>query len=152
MKSMILNVMKKYEITSVLVTLIMQWRDGLITKEIMKEYYNAKIKYFKIQSYPNVNLLKTSVNDDLESLLGDLQIGRDFKESTVWSYFLPKLTDKELKLVKMRDENHLKTYSCYGLPGRDPDIDENEMNLSKSKSKFLKADCFRYTFKIENQI
>ena len=153
MKSLILNEMKKYGINSVLVTLITQSRKRLVTKETMKDYYNGKVAYGRelriVQRDPTVNMMNMSVNDDLEELLENLKIGEVFKES-VWSYFLPKLTEEELKLIEVRDEDHLKTYSSYGLPEQDPDISEEEMKLSDSKSKFLKSDCFRWSFKIEN--
>ena len=145
-KSLIMDGMKKYEITSVLVTLLSQSRGRLITQEKMNDYYNGKIQP---HSNPTVDMLKTSVNEDLEELLEKLEIGEDLKQC-VWSYFLPKLTKQEVKLVRLRDEDHLKTYSTYGLPEQDPDIDEKEMKLSKTKSKFLISNCFRWSFKLEN--
>ena len=138
--------MKKYKINSLLVTLITQTRNRLITKETMKNYYNGKIQP---HSDPTVDMLKMSVTDDLEEFLGNLQLGEEFKES-VWSFCLPELTEEELKLVELRDEDHLKTYSSFELPDQDPDIAEKEMQFSESKSKFLKSDCFRWSFKIEN--
>ena len=148
LKSLILNGMKKYKIHSVLVTLISQSRNRLITKEKMEDYYNGKIQHHRD---PTVDMLKISVNDDLEDLLQKLRIGEDYKES-VWSYYLPKLTKKELRLVELRDEVHLKTYSSYGLPKQDLDIDEKEMKRSESKSKFLMSNCFRWSLKIENYV
>ena len=61
---------------------------------------------------------------------------------------MPKLKTRELKLIEMRDEKHLNTYSCY--PKKDPDVSKKEMELSKSTSKFLQAECYRWSFKIEN--
>ena len=169
LESFIANGMKKYNINSVLLTTISQERERLITKEATEEYYDRKIQY----SYDSTMRhgpwnIKTSVNDDLESLFEDLKIGRKVKKLE-WSYFLPELTEKELPLVETRDEDHLKTYSCYWDPIHvnktlfsnwfrrrrprygDPDISKWKMKRSRSTSKFLKAVCFRWSFKFERR-
>ena len=63
----------------------------------------------------------------------------------VWTYFLPKLTEEELKLVERRDTSYLETF---GLSN--PDVDETEMMLSESDSKYVHGDSYRKTFVIEN--
>ena len=58
---------------------------------------------------------------------------------------LPKLTSKELKLIANKDQGHLKTYSVFG-DGRNPDVNEDDMNLSESKSKFVYQLCLRDSY------
>jgi len=84
--------------------------------------------------------MNLSVNDELEEFMEKLQIGEDFKES-VSSYFLPELTEEELKLVELKNEDHLKTYFSYGLPGT---------KSWTSETKYLQSNCFRWSFKIQN--
>ena len=121
LKSFMQKTVKKYEIDSVMVTTIQIWRHHLITKERMENYCKGK------------ELQKESVNDDFESLIQNLRLG---KQPDNWrsTYFLPKLTTKELKLVQSKDLNYLDTFLK-----RDPDVDEAEMKLSESKSKFVYA-------------
>ena len=57
-----------------------------------------------------------------------------------FTYYLPKLTKEELKLVGRKDPIYLETF---GLT--DPDVDEIEMRMSESKSKFVEAVCVRRT-------
>ena len=55
-----------------------------------------------------------------------------------------------MKLVESKNEDHLESYFAYECDS-DPDVDENEMMLSDSKSKFVEIDCLRYTCKIINR-
>ena len=93
--------------------------------------------------------MKNSVNDDLESFFQDLQHGNEF-EGNVCSYFLPKLTKEEMKLVEMRDPNYLKSF-CTTFIGGSCDVDEAEMKMSESDSKFVDGFGWRETFTIENR-
>ena len=95
----------------------------IITKEAME-------KYCKGEEYP-----KVSVNNDLESLFENLRLGKEPDES-VWTYFLPKLTREELKLVKTKEKTYLQTF-VKGYFGGNPDVEEGEMELSESDLKFF---------------
>ena len=86
-----------------------------------------------------------SVNDDLESLFQNIRLGKEPDEKWVYTYFLPKLTEEELELVERRDTSYLQTFS-----GRNPDVDETEMMLSESDSKYVQGYSWRRTFVIEN--
>ena len=55
-----------------------------------------------------------------------------------------------MKLVESKNEDHLESYFAYECDS-DPDVDENEMMLSDSKSKFVKIECRRFTYKIINR-
>ena len=114
MVPLLLNGIKKYKIK--LVTTIIQARDKLVTKERMEAYCSGQIQDLKIDDNLTLHLVNNSVNDDLETFFEECQIGK-YSVWPSWSYFMPKLTTKELKLIEMRDENHLKTYSCYPKKG-----------------------------------
>ena len=110
-------------------------RHRIITKERMENYCKG-----------NENDTE-SVNDDLETLVQDLQLGSKLNQE-VWTYFLPKLTEDELKLVEQRDFNYFDTCSTGYLA----DVDEAEMKASESNSKFVYAYGIRRTFRIENPL
>ena len=92
---------------------------------------------------------KYSVNDDIESFFEDLRLGKEragFYASTYYAetYFLPKLTDEEMRLVDRKDTRYLETF----INSADPDVNEAEMKLSESDSKFLHGRGSRSTFTI----
>ena len=128
--------MKKHKIKSVMLTSIYLYRSYLITKEKMESYCKGE-KY-----------CKDSVNDDLESLFENIRLGKELDE-LVYTYFLPKLTKEELELVERRDTSYLQTF-YEGLYGGNPDVDETEMMLSESDSKYVRGRSWRKTFVIEN--
>merc|ERR1711924_109343 len=68
------------------------------------------------------------------------------EEERVFTYFLPKLTEKEKKLVEEKDKDHLMSYADHALLKRDPDVSKKEMDESESKSKFVRGWCWRVTF------
>ena len=53
---------------------------------------------------------------------------------------MPRLTKNELKLVEVRDEKYLKIFT-----ESNPDVDNEEMEKSNSKDKYVKAECRRWT-------
>ena len=133
LRSWILEEMKTYKIKQILFTRITLWRGFLITKEKMEDYCKGKM------------VEKASVNDDLESFFEDLRL--DYKPiDWVLTYFLPKLTKEELKLVERKDPNYMNTFSRRFSSA---DVDEAEMKLSESKSKFVNATGLRTTMLIE---
>ena len=88
-------------------------------------------------------LLKESINDDIESVFESIQLGEK-PESIAYTYFLPKLTQRELDLIETKDEDYLQTFFQF----KNPDVDENEMKLSESNSKYVKVVCSRKTYTI----
>ena len=90
---------------------------------------------------------KDSVNDDLESFFENIRLGKEPDED-VSTYFLPKLTKEELELVERRDTSYFETFNN-GLIFN-PDVNEAEMKLSESNSKFVNGICYRKTFTIKN--
>ena len=87
LRSFILKSMKQYKIKKLMTTMISMQRRKIKTKEKMEKYCNGQ------------ETRKYSVNDDLESLFEDLRLGNEPNEE-VETYFLPKLTENELKLVE----------------------------------------------------
>ena len=132
-QSLMFELMKKYKFKSVTVTVTNMLRDHLITKEKRDDYCLGKDAQFKL-----------SVNDDLELLLEKMRLG-DESETKNNTYFLPKLTTKEMKLVERKDIGYLKTF-WHTVP----DVPKAEMLLSESNSKFVYSRCWRETFTIEN--
>ena len=123
--------MKKYNIKSVMVTLITMWRQMLITKESMEKCCKGEMGE------------KDSVNDDIESLFEYLRLGKE-RAGWIYTYFLPKLTDEEKRLVDRKDTSYLETFyfsdSCV----------YEAMELSESDSKFVRGIGCRKTFTIKN--
>ena len=134
LRSFILKGMKKYNIHKVMVTIKTMWREHLITKEEVQNYCNG------------IMFEKKSVNDDLEKLFEDIQLGKE-PDDYVVTYFLPKLTKEELDLVKRKDEDFMKTFSFL-----DADVDKAKMMLSESGSKFVRGFGRRKTFTIKNPL
>ena len=133
---MLLSKMRKYRIQSSILTMLNMWRFKLITKEKIKKAVEGKLK---TELY--WNRYEGSINDDLERFFINLKNKKEVKYESVESFFTPKLTNEELKLVQEGNEEHLKSYSY-----RNPDVDVEEMKKSDSKSKYVHGACWRMTF------
>ena len=132
-KSLIIReAMKKYKIKKVMMTGICMLRHHLITKEEMENYCKGK------------NNLKKWVNDDLDSMFESIRLGKQ-RDEIVKTDFFPMLTEAELKLVETKDYNYMQSFS-----NPNADIDEADMKLSGSDSKYIHGYCQRKTFIIEN--
>ena len=158
--------MKRYKIKKVMTTMISMQRWKIITREKTEKYCNGQ------------EIRKYSVNDDLEALFEDLRLGNEPNEE-VETYFLPKLTENELKLVekelklvekeKQKRRFYLRSFydggywTLYVGASRDsvralyeaqyegyPDVPEAEMRLSESNSKYVDILAWRKTFTIHN--
>ena len=137
LQEIILKNMKKYGIQSSVLTLMVTWRNCLMTKEKVQKAYEGKLKNDK-----NWNFYEGSINDDLERFWINLQNETEVKNEYVKSFFTPKLTDEELKLVLEENEEHFKTYYFKD----DADVDAEEMKKSSSTSKYVHGTCLRHTF------
>ena len=135
LKSFILKGMKKYNINKVMVTIIYMWRHRLITKEKMLDYCNGKDPW-----------RNESVNDDLDSFFEDLRLGKEPDDMSHHTYFLPKLTEKELQLVEQKDSDFMDTFGSK----MDADVGKAEMAASESESKYVFGRGWRETFTIEH--
>ena len=97
-----------------------------------------------------------SINDDLESFFESFpnevensfdMVQNEYRRSEdIRSFFLPKLTNEELKLIEEKNQDYLNTFgrfnSFYGIS---PDVDVEEMKKSDSKDKYVHCPCLRRT-------
>jgi len=128
--------MREYGIQSSIFTTLRMFRRNLITKEKSKQAAEGKLK-----NDPDWKYYEGSINDDLDSFINNLQNSNEMEDEKVESFFLPKLTKEELKLVEEKNEEHIMSYSSF----LDADVDVEEMNESDSKDKYLHCECQRTT-------
>ena len=140
--SLMFEMMKKHKIKSSMYTIISMFKNHLVTKEVMEDYYKGRFK-------DENDFDKASVHDDLEMFFEAIKLGNDCGnlESVVppplGMYCLPKLTEEELLLLKNKDEEYLRGFAGFANGHGNPDVDEHEMKLSESKSKFAYCMCVR---------
>jgi len=133
--------MRKYGIKSLILTMLNMTRRKLVTNKKVKAAAEGKLKHDR-----EWLIYEGSINDELEKFLIDLRNQEKIRKLFVvklevsQSYFTPKLTIEEMKLVQDRNEEYLKTFMS-----SDPDVHVEEMKRSDSKSKFVHASCFRIT-------
>ena len=139
LREIFLEKMRKYGIQSAILTVLYMWRWKLVTKEKVKQAYEGKLKNEK-----DWKRYEQSIGDDLETFFTNLQSQKEIKNEFAWSFFLPKLTEDELKLVEQKNEQHLSTYGWHYI-GRNPDVDPEEMKKSDSRSKYVHGRCWRST-------
>ena len=117
---------------------LLRWR--LITREKMENYCKGKER------------VKNSVNDDLESLFENIQLGKEPHEWVI-NYFLPMLTEEELELERI-DKSYLESSNSikyvYGhSERRTVVIEPSTENLSaiptetSSENSSEKQSCFK---------
>ena len=140
---MFLKKMKEYGIQSSILTMLYMRRENLITKEKAKDASEGKL--CRLENYADWYGQKVSINDDLEMFLTNILNSKEITEEEVVSFFTPKLTEEELKLVEAKNEDHLKSYS-FGYYGLNADVDPVEMKKSDSTSKYVHGRCYRFTF------
>ena len=139
LREIILTKMRKYGVQSSILTMMWMIRWNLVTKEKVKKAAEGKLKNDQDWEYK-----EGSINDDLERFFTNLRNQKGVKIENAFSFFTPKLTNEELKLVQERNEKHLKTYLDY-FDGKNPDVDVEEMKKSDSKSKYVGGGCWRVT-------
>ena len=122
-------------------------RSNLITKEKVKKAAEGKLKDDEDWKH-----YKGSINDDLERFFINLQDENEIKEEGVSSFFAPKLTNEEMKLIKEGNKEHLTTYLDNRIIGLNPDVDLEEMKKSNSKSKYLHVNVYRWTIPLTLEI
>ena len=140
-KEMFLTKMEKFGIKSSILTMLGMFRRNLITNEKAKDASEGKLK-----NEAGWEDQEVSINDDLEMFLTNLLNSKEIKEEVVRSFFTPKLTEEELKLVEAKNEDHLNSYFDHGYYGKNPDVDPVEMKKSDSKSKYVHGWRWRRTF------
>ena len=139
LEKIFLTKMEHFKVPFAIITELRMWRNNLVTKETVKKAYQGKLK-----NDPDWNSFEGSIHDDLETFFNNLQDRKKIKDEIVGSFFTPKLTKEELKLVEKRNEQHLSSYSDH-FYGRNPDVDAEEMKKSDSSSKYVYGQCLRWT-------
>ena len=112
-----------------------------------------------------------SINDDIEVLFENLRLGNyansimelpsfdsfdefyfdsHYSDGITCTYFLPKLTKKEVTLIEKNDSSYLETFLEDPEYWNEPYVAKADPKLSESKSKFVKGYCYRHTFRITN--
>ena len=100
-----------------------------------------------------------SINDDLESFfesfpneiknsyaIVQVDYRQKVKASSIRSFFLPKLTNEELKLIEEKNQDYLNIFGRFNsFTGKSPDVDLEEMKKSDSKDKYVHCPCLRRT-------
>ena len=142
-REFLLTEMRKHGIPSAMFTMLNMWRGNLVTKEKVKKAYNKKLKNDAEWSGQN-----DSFQDDLESFLFNIQNHYPIEEAEIKSFFTPKLTEEELKLVENKNEEYMMSF--YDYKALNPDVSVDEMKKSDSKDKFLHGYCLRRTFSIHD--
>ena len=115
------------------------FRRKFVTKETAKKAYREKFK--KDEDWKSY---EGSIHNDLDTFFSNLQGRKKIKNKLGYSFFTPKLTQQNLKLVEEMNEQHVSTYS-YHVNGDNPDVDTDEMKKSDSCAKFVQGYCGRLT-------
>ena len=139
LQEIFLTKMKSYGIQFLILTVLEMWRSKLVTKETVKKAYQGKMK-----NDEDWKDYEGSINDDLEKFFASLQDRKNIENEHVFSFFTPKLTEEEMKLVEERNKEHLSSYSL-NFFGRNPDVAADEMKRSDSRSKYVHCYCWRGT-------
>ena len=141
LEEMILTQMRKYGIQSSILTMLKMSRRNLVTKETVEKAVQGKMKSAE---EPGWITYRGPINDDLEEFFIDIHYRREVKCENASSFFTPKLTNEELKLVQEGEKEYMNSYLDH-FNGRNPDVDVEEMKKSDSKSKYVHGDCRRWT-------
>ena len=147
LKRMVMKSMHENGIKSVVFTLLHNWREHIITKKKMKQYYDGKIHFdrgFQIRQ----NRYQESMHDDIDNFFENICIGKII-EIDKYTFFLPKLSENEVQMIQDQDIEYLNSFACYIKTRENPDIKPDEitpeMNEKESKTKFLRGGCRRVT-------
>ena len=135
------------DVEALTMTLVYMYRDLLMSKERMEQFYRGEISRKVNHLTPTGgDRYQNSIDDDLDSFFEDIQHGRNPLPMD-WTYSLSKLTEEELELVEMKDRVYFQTFRWLD----DADVNENEMLLSESDAKFVSAYCRRKTISIKSE-
>ena len=121
-------------------TLLLKIQFKSSTKETMDDICKNVLKKDKIGN----DIGQESINDDLEEFISDLR-NDSLRPDSKWLYFLPKLVARGpiSEIAKRR-------YRDFCILKKNPDVPEEEMALSESKSKYSYSVGWRRTRIFEN--
>ena len=101
LQQMVIKAMEENTIEFVILTVLHNWREHIITKKQMKKYYEGKIEVDR-GLRKGQNRYEESTLDDMELFIANIRIG-DVKEVDKYTFFLPKLSEAEVQMI----EDHL---------------------------------------------
>ena len=102
LEKIILTKMKKYDISSAILTALSMERENLITKEEWKAAYKGEL-----ENEYGWHIFDGSINDNLEwfsNKLQEMSNPEEIGEGYCWSFFLPKLTEEELQELDVEEK------------------------------------------------
>ena len=143
MNPVIVKIMENLKLKSLIFTMVFMFRNHIVTKEEMKDFYKGKFEDDK-------GFDKLSVQDDLDSFFDQANTFYFVDASTAGMFHLPMLTDEELTYLENKDENYLRLYADFHT-GENPDVDALSMIKSQSKSKFAYYMCLRFSGSFSNK-
>ena len=137
LETILRNKMNKYRIKSALLTWVWMNRQRLVSKKTMKDYYKGRFE-------SKEGFDKESVHDDLDSFFQRLQQGENPDGDDVLTFYMPQLTEDELKLVNEKNHDYLET--IFSL---EPDLNEADLAITDSDSRFIHGICSRTSFMVD---
>ena len=135
-KELIRNKMQEYGIRSSILTTLCMSRHNLITQEKSKQAAEGKLMNEQYWKHHN-----RSINDDLDSIVNDVQDLAKIVYEEVPSFLTSKLTKEELKLVDQKNQEYMMSF----IREFDADIEVDELKKSDSKNKYVRCFCHRQT-------
>ena len=81
--------------------------------------------YREAEPNQDINILKSYTLDDMESFIANILIG-DVKEEDKYTFFLPKLSEEEIRLIEDQDIEYLNSFACYIKHLKNPDVKYDE--------------------------
>ena len=158
LKRIVLKAIEFNSIESAIFTLLHNWREHIITKKKMKEYYTSNGTIIYDRGFTSGrNRYDESTLDDMENFIEKICNG-EIDEVDKYKFFLPKLTEKEVQMVEDQNIDLLKSFACYIKTGENPDITPDditpvslEQDKLESKSKFLRGGSRRFTLCLKLQ-
>ena len=135
---------REFKIDPLMVTMLRMIRNNVISKvRVDVMYYGPK----NAALAEAIGIERQSINDDLLEFYEKILLGEEMVEG-VSSYFLPMMTEKDIKLVRTKNEDHLRSYFLYysdeDHEQMHPEIDFDRA-ASELESSYVQVSCYRYT-------
>ena len=135
---------KIFEIRPSMVTMLRMMRNHVISKVRVDVFYYGP-KHAALAEA--IGIERQSINDDLQEFFKKILSGENVVEG-VSSYFLPMMAEKDLRLVRTNNEDHLRSYFSY-YSDEDHEQTHPEIDFDRAAayqdSSYVQVSCYRYT-------
>ena len=157
-ETIILNSMRRQEIHSSLFLKLVMSRMYLATMETVYEFYKNGYRKPDRAQLSKIRGFTFSVHEDLDCFFDNLKLDEKIlleptseHQSSSVTFWMPKLTEKELKLVETENENYLKKYYFPDVFSRSKfiDVDHSELKKSRTESNHAFIQCHRHLVKLD---